>query len=144
MVASGVHIGGEEVTHLADLQDQCAKTLKAGPEPLTVPERRWARYRLTDLLDDLTHATDAGERAVIAAALWIAVAEDHLTLRGRWRGTGKWLLRQLRDADAGFAQRWLDAGNDPEKTAEIAREVLTALGGPLFDGYHAGGESPES
>ncbi|HVX44472.1 MAG TPA: hypothetical protein VHC49_11335 [Mycobacteriales bacterium] len=140
MVASGINIGENSTVHLDAVKMDCVRTLEAGPEPLTAEEREWARYRLTDLLDDLVHATDAGERAVIATTIWITAAEQYLVLGNHWSGASKWLIRQLRATDAEFASRWLAARNDP---ARIAHEVLAALGGPLFDGYHATGETPD-
>ena len=112
--------------------------MRAGPRrraaPLTAAERDRLRYHLTDLLDDHRHATDAGERMVIAAALWTESARVALAVAGRWLSTGKWLLRELRDLDPADAARWLDARDDP---AGFAADVLARAGGPLFDGYRA-------
>jgi hypothetical protein len=104
------------------------------PGPLSPDQRDWLRYGLTDGLDDLRHATDPGERAVIATGLWIGSAEAVLSLAGRWVSGGKWLLRELREHDAEFAERWLAARDDP---AALVTEVLESAGGPLFDGYRA-------
>jgi hypothetical protein len=67
---------------------------------LTDAELASARYGLTDTLDDLTHALDAGERTAIAAAAWIRSAEVALAVARHWTGSGKWLLRELRDMDS--------------------------------------------
>jgi hypothetical protein len=102
------------------------------------------RYRLTDLLDDLTNAVDAGERAVIAATAWVAAAEGALAAGAHWTGTGKWLLRELRDMDSDLADRWLRDQGDPDAIAALVRRVLGRSGGPLFDGYRATGERPST
>lgn len=133
MVGAGVALVG----HPAGWQDRCRKVLETGPDPLTPAQRDQARYVLTDLLDDLAHAADPGERRVIAATLWTDAAHQALAAANCWNGTGKWLLRELRALDADLAERWLRARDDDAATAAFAREVLDRLGGPLFDGYHA-------
>ncbi|GAB1642106.1 nucleotidyltransferase domain-containing protein [Krasilnikovia sp. MM14-A1259] len=127
MLAQGVPLLGDP----GDLQAQCARVLAQGP-PLTDAERDRFRYGLTDLLDDYAHVVDPGERSVIASALWTETARAALAFAGRWISGGKWLLRELREYDPDFATRWLAARDDPEP---LARQVLTPVGGPLFDGY---------
>ena len=104
--------------------------------------REYARYSLTDLLDDLTHATDPGERLVIAAAAWTSVAQQALALADHWTGTSKWLLRELRDLDSGLADRWLAAHGNAAAIEALVRDLLDQHGGPLFDGYRVVGEHP--
>jgi hypothetical protein len=130
MLAGGVPLIGDP----GDLPARCARILADGPAPLTPAERDWLRYSLTDLLDDHQHATDPGERSVIAATLWFDTAQTALAAAGRWAGTGKWLLRELRELDPALAERWLGARTDP---AALAAEVLARAGGALFDGYRA-------
>ncbi|MEJ3741724.1 nucleotidyltransferase domain-containing protein [Actinomycetes bacterium KLBMP 9797] len=141
MIATGVLLTGDGA-HAVHLQEQCAEMLAAGPPPLADDERAAARYGLTDLLDDLTHAWDPGERTVVAATAWTAAAQQALMLGGHWVGGGKWLLRELRDMDNDLAARWLAAHGDAEAVAVFVREVLDRAGGPLFAGYHARGERP--
>jgi hypothetical protein len=130
MLAQGVPLLGDP----GDLTARCARVLADGPPPLTAAEHDRLRYGLTDLLDDLTHAADAGERAVIAAALWTGTAQAALAFAGRWTGTGKWLLRELRELDPDLAAGWLAARDAP---GPLAERVLADAGGPLFDGYRA-------
>lgn len=136
MVATGVAITGDTT----EVQKRCAEVLAAGPKPLSDAERAHLRYQLTDLLDDLTHATDAGERTVIAAAAWTTAAVQAIAFNNHWTGTGKWLLRELRDLDPSLADRWLAAYGDPVATAAFAQQVLDQAGGPLFAGYRVAGE----
>ncbi|MFL6113138.1 MAG: nucleotidyltransferase domain-containing protein [Catenulispora sp.] len=133
MVGAGVALVGNP----AEWQEHCRRVLEAGPGPLPGTQRDLARYRLTELLDDLAHATDPGERQVIAATLWSDAAFQALAAASCWKGYGKWLLRELRALDAELAERWLRARADEAAVAALAREVLNRLGGPLFDGYHA-------
>lgn len=97
---------------------------------------------LTDLLDDLVHAVDPGEKTVITATTWTTAAQQALAFADRWAGNGKWLLRELRGLDHELADRWLAAFGDAKATETIAREVLDRVGGPLFDGFRAAGERP--
>ncbi|MCM4077533.1 nucleotidyltransferase domain-containing protein [Paractinoplanes hotanensis] len=130
MLATGVPLLGDP----GELPARCARILAEGPPALTPVERDRLRYGLTDLLDDHRHATDPGERTVIAAALWTETARAALAFAGRWLSSGKWLLRELRELDPDFAARWLAARDDPSR---VAGEVLGRAGGPLFDGYRA-------
>ena len=138
MVATGVPLLGDP----AHWQRHCAAVLEAGPAPLTHEERQRARYGLTDLLDDLIHATDPGEQTAIAATAWTTAAQQALALSGHWTGTGKWLLRELRDLDHHLAARWLAAHGDSAAIESLIRDILDHHGGPLFDGYHVPGERP--
>ncbi|GIE86068.1 nucleotidyltransferase [Actinoplanes regularis] len=138
MVATGIPVSGDP----EGWPEHCAAVLAAGPAPLPLAERELARYHLTDLLDDLIHATDPGERTVIATTAWTSVAQQALGLADHWTGTSKWLLRELRDLDDGLADRWLAAHGDATAIEALIREVLDRHGGPLFDGYQVAGERP--
>ena len=118
------------------------RVLAEGPTPLTADERDYARYALTDLLDDLVHAVDPGEKAVIAATAWTTAAQQVLAFADHWAGEGKWLLRELRELDPPLADRWVAAFGDIAAIEVIVRAVLDRIGGPLFEGFHAGGERP--
>ncbi len=136
MVATGLALTGDA----AATQAHCAEVLANGPTPLSDAEREHLRYQLTDLLDDLTHASDPAERAAIAGALWSTSASQALAFNNHWRGTGKWLLRELQDLDADLADRWIAAYGDPAATAAFGQHVLEQAGGPLFAGYRVAGE----
>jgi hypothetical protein len=138
MVATGVPVSGDPEAW----QTHCAAVLAAGPAPMPHAEREYARYCLTDLLDDLTHATDPGERTVIATTAWTSVAQQALGLADHWTGTSKWLLRELRDLDHDFADRWLTAHGNATAIEALIREILDQHGGPLFEGYQVAGERP--
>ena len=138
MVGTGVTLVGDP----GHWPETCAKVLAGGPPPLTPAERDWGRYALTDLLDDLLHADDPGERVVIADCAWQAAGDHTLAFAGRWSGSGKWLLRELREYDPDMAARWLAAHGDPEAIAAYVRDLLDRNGGPLFEGYCVAGERP--
>lgn len=134
MVALGVPVKGKP----EERQAACARVLAEGPGPLAPAERDHVRYMLTDLVDDYQHAS-ADEKPVLAAVLWLQAGSAALNLADHWVGTGKWLLRELRDLDEALAERWLAARGDP---ADFARMVLDQAGGPLFEGYKIIGERP--
>lgn len=137
MVANGVVLIDDLAAEQA--RERCRQVLISGPEPVSTDALDYQRYTLTSLLDDLVHAHDPDERSVTAAILWTQTAEFLLASNRHWLGTGKWLLRELRDLDAGLAERWLRAKDDPGAFVE---EVLTQAGGQLFDGYRVAGGRP--
>lgn len=138
MVGAGMALVGNP----AERQEACRKVLQAGPDPLPVAQRDLARYGLTDQLDDLVHATDPGERQVIAATLWAEAGHQALAAANCWNGNGKWLLRELRALDPDLAEQWLRARNDEAATEVFARGILDRLGGPLFAGFQATAPRP--
>ncbi len=122
-----------------------------GPPPLSPTELEDARYRVTDLLDDLAGATDPDERLLIANRLLTTVAELVLSVRGSWLGTGKWLLRRLREVDPVACAsllstyRALVASDAPEAFHRAVSDVLDSVGGRLLVGYRrppASGREP--
>src|SRR6266542_993807 len=112
MCAESVVLADRDGT-AGDVRAEAAERVAAGPGPLPPAELAARRYGLADLLDDLTGATDPGERAVIGWATACAAAELFLGLGGHWQGKSKWLLRELRAADPDFADRLLAALPDP-------------------------------
>lgn len=146
-------IGRSHILHDADgsgahLQKFCTEQLDVGPDPLTDNELRSARYRCTDLLDDLIGSEDRAEQLMIAATLWQAVADLLLTGNRHWTGNGKWLHRELdafdRRSGTTYAQRLAAAmesvvSDGIEPMIDVVTDVLDLFGGRLFDGYRVGG-----
>ncbi len=116
------------------IRERARLLLAAGPAPLSAVELALARYGLTDAVDDLTGSTDPAETAVIGWRVWTQAAELALALAGYWSGSGKWLLRELRDADPGLAARMVAAIGDPAALAGVADEVLARAGGRFWAG----------
>jgi len=133
MIATGVAVAGKRAA--AGIQAECQELLAAGPGPESDTALEDARYGVTDLLDDLAHARDGGEADVVRSVLWERVGHLALAAAGRWDGGGKWLLRELRAWDRGYAARWVAARHDDETMVAVARATLDAAGGPLFEGY---------
>lgn len=138
LCTSGVVLAGSQ-EKIDQIRKRAQSVLAAGPPQLSAAELDYARYGLTDLLDDLAGATDPGEIAIIGWNVWTATADMALLSCGHWGGSGKWLLRELRDAEPALADRMVAAIGDPIRLAELAREVLDRAGGPLWDGFRLSG-----
>ena len=139
MLAGGVVLrGGSELEELRrDATDVVARGL-APPEPAELAARR---YRLTNLVDDLTSAGSPTQAFFVAGQVASLATELLLVRRGEWRGAGKWLPRQLEwadpDASAALAAAVvaLQAG-DRAPLLRFAEEALEEHGGRLFDGHY--------
>jgi GNAT superfamily N-acetyltransferase len=147
LISSGVVLMDADGAGSA-LAEECASLLAAGPGALSDAERDAMRYGLTDLLDDLADCTEPVMTAAVGFATWEAAARLLLAADGRWWGTGKWLVRELRDFDAAHGSSYalrLHAGlvsaaeRDPVLLAVVAEEILDAAGGRLWAGYRAEG-----
>lgn len=146
MVSSGLVI--RDPGKLADvLRAEAQAVIDAGPPPASEEELRNRRHGVTDLLDDVRGDPDGDETLLTAASLPTEVAALHLTISGAWLGgTGKWLLRELRETDPPFADRFVSAmrahaAGDPTQLISLAIDVLDASGGPLFDGFGESGKA---
>lgn len=128
----------------ARLAAEARKLAAAGPPAVTAGEIDDSRYAITDLLDDLSGCTDAGERLFICTELVRRTGELALDLAGSWGGGGKWLARRLEAAAPGLVARLhdglrlaLDGRVEPLVSAVDA--VLDQAGGRLWAGYRRGG-----
>jgi len=147
LISSGVVLLDVDGAGVA-LAEECGAVLAAGPGPLSDADRDSMRYGLTDLLDDLADSTEPVMTAAVAFATWEAGARLLLAADGRWWGTGKWLVRELRDHDAAHGTSYalrLHAGlaaaveRDPVLLTVVAEEILEAAGGRLWAGYRVEG-----
>lgn len=110
--------------------DATALVAELGPA-----EKDRLRYVLSDLADELTHVPDPAERIAVTGTGWVLAGDAALRLGGHWTGTGKWLLRELRDMDPALAGAWVAAAGSDRRLLAFVRTVLDRAGGPLFDGY---------
>ncbi|MEV6037634.1 cupin domain-containing protein [Nonomuraea sp. NPDC052116] len=140
MCAEGAVLTDRTSGRASDLQAALSERLTAGPGGLTSSQAERARYALSDLLDDLSGATDAGERTFIRWQVAQETARMALGLGRRWQGSGKWLLRELRAHDPVLAEALLGAVDDSARLAAVASDVLERAGGRLWEGYRAEGD----
>lgn len=138
MLATGLPLAGAEVPQL---QESARRHLAAGPPVWTAELLEYRRFALTDALDDLAGATDAGERDVVAGQVLVMAAELALGSRGAWLGTGKWLLRRLRENDPELADQLLAGHRSAVAIGEVSElvrvcdTVLDGVGGRLTEGF---------
>ena len=145
LISSGVVLLDVDGAGLA-LAEECADLLAAGPGPLSDAGRDTMRYGLTDLLDDLADSIEPVMTAAVAFATWEVAVRLLLAADGRWWGTGKWLVHELREYDAAHATSYslrLHAGlaaaidRDPVLLTVVVEEILEGAGGRLWAGYRA-------
>ncbi len=122
------------------IRAEAQAVLAAGPPPVSQAELDANRYGLTDLLDDLTGSVDPGETVVICWSIVTQAAELALLTSEAWLGSGKWLLRELRQAEPTLADELIAAREDPARLAAIADGVLDRAGGRLWAGYRQQGQ----
>lgn len=149
MVGRGLPIvEGAEARALAV---ECGQVLAEGPGPLPRDQLDAARYALTDLLDDLAGGGSEAEVAATAVALWQGTAELVLDVHQRWRGTAKWLARELDALDHDLGTSYADElaaplrtalAGDPGPLVRGAEEVLAMAGGRLWAGYRSAALMP--
>lgn len=110
--------------------------LAPGPriDPVELDARR---YGVTNALDDLLDAEGVAERAVLAAALFVRVAEFALLADGRWLASGRRLLARLHDLDPRLADGLGTAlaTQDVARLERLTLQVLQPYGGRLLEGY---------
>lgn len=125
------------------VQAEAQGVIDAGPRRLSREQLDERRYHLTDLLDDLEGATDPEEIIFIAGQLIHQAGSLVLASQRHWRGTGKWMVRQLNEAGTDFAERLSDSfralivTNSKVDLHQAVLDALSVAGGPLTDGYES-------
>ncbi len=127
------------------IQAEATARLAAGPPRLESAELEAARYRLTDLLDDLAGCDDEQELAFIAGEVLRSAGELALVASGQWSGSGKGLARELAAADPDLLERLVNGHRhvvvygDTAVLHRAAVDVLLRVGGALMVGFRAAG-----
>ena len=117
--------------------------IDAGPRALSSAEIDERRYHLTDLLDDVNGARDPDEIIFIAGQLIHQAGALVLASQRQWRGTGKWMVRQLDATGGDFADRLahsfrtLVVSGQRDELNAVVTAALSLVGGPLSDGYES-------
>ncbi|MFQ3543998.1 nucleotidyltransferase domain-containing protein [Halobacillus rhizosphaerae] len=145
MVAEGKVISGEE--YLTDIKKEAERLLAMGPAPWDYQTIESKRYFLTDTLEDVIGATEAGEELFAVNTLAELLSEFILRTNQQWTGTSKWLARSLRDYDKGLAQQFINLFDHYYRCREkgplidFTDQVLKPYGGRLFAGFSRGKDS---
>lgn len=123
---------GSDYVEICDWAQQVAES---GPT-VTRRDLDMQRYTLSALLDDLTDTDDRAEEAVVLADAFQSLATFLLLAYGRWLGSGKWLVRRLREWDPDVADRMGAAlvTGDRHGFVAVAHDLLAPHGGPLQAG----------
>ena len=118
------------------LREWSEARLRQGPQP-SAHDLELRRYAVTDLIDDLSDATDALTEAAIRADLFRALGELALLASESWLGSGKWLARRLRAADERSAAHLAAFAQEQDRTtaAGIASHLLDELGGRVDEDF---------
>ncbi len=139
LILDGVLVAGDPGA--AERARAAAATIfAAGPRPTSAAELARMRYCVTDLLLDLEGSADRAETLVLAAALVHDAGDLLLAAAGRWTGSGKWLIREIKAYDqklAGKLARAHDQLARHDDKAPLLQTVDTMLdrhGGRLLAG----------
>ncbi len=122
--------------------DRARAVLAAGPAPADPEDVDLRRYSLSAMVDDLDGVAAPDEAYIIRATAFREAAELALLVDGRWLGTGKWLVRNLRAGNDFGLVAWAAGEQNPGELAALCRRVLDAAGGYLQDGYVRGRRPP--
>ena len=133
-VVDGLLVRGDEAAE-KKVKAAALDVLNDGPAPLSEAERMDARWRLTQLLRDLTHAAPP-EIPALGAQCHAELGRAVLDSSGSWRAERKFLRTAVARVAPAVAE-CLDEGlrlacqGDPNSLLELGREILGALGGEL-------------
>jgi hypothetical protein len=123
------------------LQQRARACIEAGPPAWDKAEIDQERFLITDKLDDILAPKDRAEQIASTAWLFEALASFYFRAQGKWRASGKSIVRYLRNEDADFADRYLKSFEDVFENATtdsletLVHEVLAPYGGLLWEGY---------
>lgn len=139
MVAAGIMI--PEPHPVLERQQVLARDIiSAGPEPLEPNKFEFQRYLICAYLDDLEDQDDRGIIIATLAELYNTLGNFHLRAAGNWSGSGKPLLRILRERNEEFAARYEAAfeeafsSGQTSAVRQLAMEVIAPYGGWLQEG----------
>lgn len=146
MVNDGVVVSGQ--TSLSQSAKAFATTeLEKGPSPLSEYQINAARYRITDLIEDIKDARNIAEMQATVTVLYEAVADFFFRSQQLWSAKAKTIPRRLEKIDPVFAQHFCNAfagafeNHTTGGLVTLAEQLLAPYGGFLFDGYRL--DAPE-
>lgn len=142
MIVEGMVLKDDEF--IQQIKKEAMEILTKGPEEWSLDRIRIKRYFLSDVLDDFIGSKNREEEIFIANTLSLLLHEFYLRVNKQWIGTSKWIVRALKQYDANFTNRFVEAFDtyyktgDKEMIIDLTDEVLEPYGGRLFDGFSVG------
>ncbi len=140
MIHEGLEVPG--VTPLSEsLKSLAQNFLQSGPEPMSKEIIDDRRYHISVLLDDIREPRTLQELIATATLLYNEMAIFYFLSRGAWIARGKNIFKKLKKQDPVFSRRFAEAFDllfatgRPEKTIELAEDMLSTHGGILFADY---------
>ncbi len=140
MVASGQIIPSQDETAIK-LKEYASALMKKGPEQTDQTKIKALRYFISDKIDDLRGERSAEEQRAILYALYPQIGELALRQAEKFVANGKHLAKRLQESCPALFESFEDimkaAHTKRLGTEHIQKldELLTSLGGHLFDGY---------
>jgi len=140
MISEGHEIPGPtELTN--GLKEKARAVLADGPPALTEDDIQDRRYQISELIDDIREPRSKAELTASATMVYGELADYYFRTHMDWTGSGKAILKRLRQEDPALARRFADAfeilftTGHSQKVIDLAAEILAPQGGFLFDGY---------
>lgn len=139
MIAEGIVIVcGEEGRRV---REEAERDLASGPMPWSNADMEYARYRITDQLEDLKGASRPVEQWFAAGQAVTLLCEFLLRANRQWSGEGKYLYRCVAAwspetaarLEAGLRSLYVHADEAPFVT--LCKELLAPYGGLLMEGF---------
>lgn len=141
MVYEGIEL--PQQTPLGDKLKKQAAEILGTPPTLDAQQLANRRFHLTDLLDDLNDPRNQDERLAILQELYLQMGEFYLLANGQWIGSGKNLIRKIKEYNPKMAQDFTEsfaeayATPTQPKLDNLALNILNAHGGKLWADYHS-------
>lgn len=140
MVSEAIEIPESSELSLA-LKSLAASVINSHPPKLSEESLRQMRYNITNLIDDIRHPRSKAETVAAGTVLYDALANCYLRTNDFWTAKAKSIPRKLKLANPEFCSRFCDgfeklfADGQTEKVIALAEEILSPVGGFLFDAH---------
>ncbi|MBK9294189.1 MAG: nucleotidyltransferase domain-containing protein [Oligoflexia bacterium] len=123
------------------------KVIDQGPPQWTSDQIYYARYQITDLIDDLRDPRNLLEASIVSMKLEEVLGNFYFRANNKWSSSLKHIPRKLLKMNRPFGEHWIKAfedslSGDSQAVICITEEILKPFGGLLFDGYKR--EAPAS
>ncbi|NBI31098.1 nucleotidyltransferase domain-containing protein [Chengkuizengella marina] len=131
------------------IKKMCEERLIQGPPSWSFDELNFARFEITDQLEDLITSQHEMENYFIVNKLFTLCATFILRVNDLWLGDGKWLYRELTAYHKGVSEQFISAfesyykTSDKQQLIDFIDSMLEPYGGRLFAGFYQEEEEEE-